>query len=154
MTGHPFSWPGLSMGHLEGCDHSITLRELQWALLYKKRGQKQKTKSAMNSCPHNTYTQIYPGRFFISYWTDDFNHSQLIRKDVMYLIIFLRLDLSLHIMLFSLADPFLSSIMGHLLPYCTAIRSDFMTERRRAPEKFRFFIENIEINFMSLLTHR
>lgn len=69
-----------------------------------------------NNCAQTTQqicTQINQGRVFISYWTDDFNHSQLIRADTRYLIILLYPveDLILNIMLFLLANLFFHQLL-------------------------------------------
>lgn len=53
---------------------------------------------------------------------DDFYHGKLIRSSIMHLITLLYPDLRLHIMLFSLASPFLSLMARVLwwLQYCTS----------------------------------
>lgn len=138
MTGHPFSWPRLSMGHLlDGgwgggcCDHcnipeGVTVSSIIW----KKERQEQKNRKC-DELLYTTHTQMNRGRFFISYWTDDFNHSQVISTDMMHLITLLDPeplgpDSLCHALLISFS-PFLSSIVLTTSPIVRILYQHILT---------------------------
>lgn len=86
----------------------------------------------MNSCTQ--HTEMNRGRFFISYWTDDFNHSQVISTDMMHLITLLDPEplgpASLcHALLISFS-PFLSSIVPTTCPIVRILYGHMLEPRK------------------------
>lgn len=122
MTGHPFSWPRLSMGHLQHRDHYLLLRGLQWAPLLQKQ-QKWDELLHIHTC-----TQRKKNKGDSSFYI---NHKQLERKDMMYLIThwWAYGDLVLQTTLFLLATSLLLINSG------TYNSKDFVHVSLRKPER-------------------
>lgn len=132
MTGHPFSWPRLSMGHLQRRDHYLLLRGLQWALLLQKQ-QKWDELLHIHTC-----TQRKKNKGDSSF---NINYKQLERKDMVYLITrwWAYGDLVLQTTLFSLAT------LLWLINSGTCDSKDFVHLSLRKPERQRQKFLNIFI---------